>query len=60
MIRHIEFVINFDLTCDGKKEDFENDNTNTMYEEVADFIINNPEELLEDAIIKEVWYEREE
>lgn len=60
MVRHIEITINFDLTCWGQdKEDFENDNIETINEAVADYIINNSTDLLEDVTIKKVWYEED-
>lgn len=60
MVRHIEITINFDLTCCGQdKEDFENDNIEIIKEEVADYIINDSTNLLENVTIKKVWYEED-
>ena len=60
MIRHIEITINFDLTCWGQgKEDFENDNIETINEAIEDYIINDSTDLLENVIIKKVWYEED-
>ena len=61
MIRHIEFTIDFDLTCWAESmEDFENDSIEFINEEVADYIINSSDELLEHLTIKKIWYEEEE
>ena len=61
MIRHIELTIKFDLTCWGQDaEDFENDNAETINEAIADYIINNSVELLENLTIDKVWYEEKE
>lgn len=60
MIQHIEFTIKFDLTCWGQDaEDFENDNVEAINEVVADYIIHNSTELLENLTINKVWYEKE-
>jgi hypothetical protein len=40
-------------------EDFENDSTEFINEEVADYIINSSDELLEHLTIKKIWYEEE-
>ena len=61
MIRHIEFSIDFDLTCWGEdEEDFEGDTPEMIREEVIDWIINESAELLEGLKINKVWYEQEE
>ena len=61
MIRHIEFTIDFDLTCWAESmEDFENDSTEFINEEVADYIINSSDELLKHLTIKKIWYEEDE
>jgi len=61
MIRHIEFTINFDLTCWGRDmEDFENDSTESINEEIADYIINNPNKLLDHLTVKKIWYKNDE
>lgn len=61
MVRHIEITINFDLTCWGQDaEDFENDNVEAINEVVADYIIHNSAELLENLTINKVWYEEGE
>jgi len=60
MIRHIEITIDFDLTCWGQDaEDFDTDNTESINEEVADYIIHNSTDLLENTVIKKVWYEED-
>ncbi len=60
MVRHIEFTIDFDLTCWGQNaEDFENDNMEMMREELADYIINDSVEFLKYVTIKKVWYEED-
>ena len=61
MVRHIELTIDFDLTCWAESmEDFENDSTEFINEEVADYIINSSDELLEHLTIKKIWYEEED
>lgn len=61
MIRHIELTIDFDLTCWAESmEDFENDSIEFINEEVADYIINNSDELLDHLTIKKIWYENDE
>ena len=60
MVRHIEFTIDFDLTCWAESmEDFENDNDEVINECVADFIIHNSTDLLDLLEIKKVWYEED-
>lgn len=60
MVRHIEFTIDFDLTCWGQNaEDFENDNMEMIREELADYIINDSVEFLKYVTIKKVWYEED-
>ena len=57
MIRHIEFTIDFDLTCWAESmEDFESDSIEFINEEVADYIINSSGELLDHLVIKKIWY----
>jgi len=57
MVRHIEFTIDFDLTCWAESmEDFENDSMEFINEEVADYIINDSGELLDHLVIKKIWY----
>lgn len=59
MIRHIELVIEFDLTCGAIGwEDFENDTEESLKEDVEDYICDCPEELLSNVKIKRVWYEK--
>lgn len=61
MIRHIEFTIDFDLTCWAENmEDFENDSIEFINEEVADYIIHSSGELLDHLTIKKIWYEEED
>ena len=53
MVRHIEFTIDFDLTCWAESmKDFENDSREFINEEVAEYIINNSGELLDHLVIK--------
>ena len=61
MIRHIKLTIDFDLTCWAESmEDFENDSREFINEEVADYIINSPGELLKHLTIRNIWYEEDE
>ena len=60
MIRHIEFTINFDLTCWGYgREDFENDTPESIKEEIIDYINSCPEQLTDYIEIKKIWYEKD-
>ena len=60
MIRHIEFTINFDLTCWAESmEDFENDTDEMIDECIADFVIHNSADFLDLLEIKKVWYEED-
>ncbi len=59
MVRHIEFTINFDLTYDGVKEDFEWDTILDIKESVADCILDSPEKLIDNLKINKVWYEKD-
>ena len=57
MVRHIEFTIDFDLTCWAESmEDFETDSMEFINEEVADYIIHSSGELLDHLVIKKIWY----
>lgn len=57
MVRHIEFTIDFDLTCWAESmEDFETDSVEFINEEVADYVINSSGELLDHLVIKKIWY----
>ena len=68
MVQHIEFTINFDLTCsaldwedfgfDEKPQDNEYD-YDIVKEEIFDYIDHNPAELYEVMEIKKVWYEED-
>jgi len=61
MIRHIEFTIDFDLTCWAESmKDFENDSIEFINEEIADYIINDSTDLLDHLVIKKIWYEEDE
>ena len=60
MIRHIEFVINYDLTCYGEKEDFETDTKENMTESLIDYVTTYTEDLLPYLTIKKIWYEDDE
>lgn len=57
MIQHIEFTIKFDLTCYGEKEDFEIVTDSSNEESVINYILDNPEELINNLTINKVWYE---
>lgn len=57
MIQHIEFTIKFDLTCYGEKEDFEIVTDSSNEESVINYILDNPEELIDNLTINKVWYE---
>jgi len=60
MIRHIEFTIDFDLTCWAESmEDFEIDTEETIQECVTDWIINDSVEFLNHVVIKKIWYEED-
>lgn len=59
MIQHIEFTINFDLTCDGEKEDFEIETPSNIKESVIHYILDNPEKLINNLKINKVWYEKD-
>lgn len=59
MIQHIEFTIKFDLTCDGEKEDFETVTDSSIEESVIHYVLDNPEELIDNLKINKVWYEKE-
>lgn len=59
MIRHVEFTINFDLTCDGVKEDFEWDTILDIKKSVAEYIMDTPGELIDNLEINKVWYEKD-
>ena len=60
MIRHIEFTINYDLTCWGEKEDFEIDTQENMVESLVDYITTYTDDLLPYLTIKKIWYEEED
>ena len=60
MVRHIELIIDFDLTCWAESmEDFENDSTEFINEEVADYVIHSSDEFLDHLTIKKIWYEED-
>ena len=60
IIRHVEFTIDFDLTCIGlDKEDFEGDTKENVRESVIDYILSDTGELIDYLEIKKVWYEEE-
>ena len=59
MIQHIEFTIKFDLTCGGEKEDFETVTDSSIEESTIEYVLNNPEELIDNLKINKVWYEEE-
>ena len=60
MIQHIELAIKFDLTCSGRKEDFEADTNSSVKEWVMSYILDNPEKLIDNLKINKIWYEEEE
>ena len=61
MIRHIEFIINYDLTCYADSlEDFCFDDKYSIEDAVYNYFNNSPTELLDNIKIKKVWYEMEE
>lgn len=60
MIRHLELIIDFDLTCGGYAEDFESDSPEGLKESIEDYIIHNPDELLNHLTLKNIWYEEED
>ena len=60
MVRHIEFTIDFDLTCSAiSMEDFKTDSMEFINEEVADYIIHSSDKLLDHLVIKKIWYEED-
>ena len=60
MIRHLELVIDFDLTCWGEAEDFESDSPEGLKESIEDYIIHNSDDLLDHLTHKNIWYEEDE
>lgn len=59
MIQHIEFTIKFDLTCWGEKEDFEIVTDSSNEESVIHYILDYPEDLIDNLKIDKVWYEED-
>lgn len=60
MTRHVEFTIDFDLTCWGEDaEDFEGDTLESIRENVIDYLEDSAYELIENLVIKKVWYEED-
>ena len=60
MTRHIELIIEFDLTCGAIGwEDFVDDTEESLKEEIEEYICDCPEKLLSSIKIKKVWYEKE-
>lgn len=59
MTRHMEFTINFDLTCWGEAEDFETDSIDSLQESLADYIIHSPEEFIPKMEDVKIWYEED-
>ena len=57
ILRHIEFTIDFDLTCYGESEDFEIDNDINIKEDIEDWVVNESSEFLPYIKIKKIWYE---
>lgn len=59
MVRHIEFTIDYDLTCWGLTEDFETDSPEYLQEHLREFIYNNSSDLLDCVKIHKIWYEED-
>jgi hypothetical protein len=60
MIRHIEFTIDFDLTCREDMEVFETySDEEYLKNDIAEYINENTAEIMEHIIIKKVWYEED-
>ncbi len=60
MIRHIEFTIDFDLTCREDMEVFETySDEEYLKNDIAEYINENTAEIMEHVIIKKVWYEED-
>lgn len=59
MTRHMEFTINFDLTCWGETEDFETDSIDSLQESLADYIMHSPEEFIPKMEDVKIWYEED-
>ena len=59
MIQHIEFTIKFDLTCWGDKEDFEIVTDSSIEESTVNYILDCPEQLIDNLTIGKVWYEED-
>ena len=60
MVRHIEFTINFDLTCWGEPEDFETDSPENIKEAIEDWVCNESADFLNHIKLNNVWYEEDE
>ena len=60
MVRHIEFTINFDLTCWGEPEDFETDDPINIKESIEDWVCNESDSFLDHLKLNKVWYEEDE
>jgi hypothetical protein len=60
MIRHIEFTIDFDLTCREDVEVFETySDEEYLKNDIAEYINENTAKIMEHVIIKKVWYEED-
>lgn len=60
MVRHIEFTIDFDLTCWGEDmKDFGDDSIESITDSLHDYLCDNGYELLDYIKIKKVWYEED-
>lgn len=59
MIRHIEFTIDFDLTCWGWPEDFQTDDPETIKEAIVSYLTYDSSTLLDYLKLKNVWYEED-
>ncbi len=60
MTRHIEFTINYDLTCwDEDMEFFRMETEESIKEGIYDYIEDSPDELMAHLIINKIWYEED-
>lgn len=59
MTRHIEFTINFDLTCWGEPEDFATDTPEAIKESIECWVIDESSSFLDYLKLNNVWYEED-
>ena len=58
MTQHVEFTIDFDLTCWGQDaEDFIHLTEYDIIRNTKEWIENNPWEIVDHMKIKNIWYE---